>query len=181
MLSLEQVKHVITYYYLEMVLDYDKSIPGHIRRGCVFLNKSRGEICSDIYSNPRLRDIISKLHGAADVHQINSVPVGSICFIDKKRIPLATGGIQFIIYATSAGMEHICVQKKYQRLCYYYFKLRNFPSCTQRDILRWLNKQPWYLPKSCQINLILKRLLESNFPEKVHRDLSYVVDTLSGY
>jgi len=181
MLSLEQVKHVITYYYLEMVLDYDKSIPGHIQRDCVFLNKSRGEICSDIYSNPRLRDIISKLHGAADVHQINSVPVGSICFIDKKRIPLATGGIQFIIYATSAGMEHICVQKKYQRLCYYYFKLRNFPSCTQRDILRWLNKQPWYLPKSCQINLILKRLLESNFPEKVHRDLSNIVDTLSGY
>ena len=118
MLSLEQVKHVITYYYLEMVLDYDKSIPGHIQRDCVFLNKSRGEICSDIYSNPRLKEIISKLHGANDIHQINSVPVGSLCFIDKKRIPLATGGIQFIIYGNS--MEHVCIQKKYQRyhICY---------------------------------------------------------------
>ena len=54
MLSVEQVKHVLTYYFLDM-LDTDSTrVPQHIQRDCVFLNKSRGEICSDMYSNPKL-------------------------------------------------------------------------------------------------------------------------------
>jgi hypothetical protein len=181
MLSLEQVKHVITYYYLEMIREYDGSTPVHIQRDCVFLNKSRGEICADLHSNPKLSFVISKIHSASEVHQINSVPVNSLCCIDQKKIPLASGGIQFILYGKDKTKEHICVQKKYQQLCYYYFKLRNFPSYTQKEILKWLNKQPWYLPKSMPVNDILKRLLHSNFPEKVHRDLNEIIDILNRY
>jgi hypothetical protein len=181
MLSLEQVKHVVTYYYLDMMKEYEKNTPVHIQRDCVFLNKSRGEICADLHSNPKLKHIISKIHYATDVHQINSVPVNSVCCVDDKKIPLASGGIQFIVYGQDKTKEHLCIQKKYQHLCYYYFKLRNFPSYTQREILKWLNKQPWYLPKSMPVNTILKRLLDSNFPERVHRDLSEIIDILNRY
>lgn len=179
MLSLQQVKHIITYYYLDMIETTDKITPLHVQRDCVFLNKSRGEICSDIYSNPLMKEIIDKIHHATKVHQINSVPVNSICIIDKKKIPVASGGIQFIIYHRDKSVEHICVQKRYQQLCYYYFKLRNFPSFTQREIIKWLNKQPWYLPQTCSVNFILKRILESNLPEKVHTELNEMSEVLN--
>ena len=180
MLSLEQVKHIITYYFLDMLDEYEKSIPVHIQRDCVFLNKSRGEICADICSNPMLHAVIRKIHHANDIHQINSVPINSMCAIEKKKIPIESAGIQFIIYGDEKK-EHICVQKKYQQLCYYYFKLRNFTTYTQTEILKWLNRQPWYLPKAIAVNEILKRLLESNFPEIIHRELNEIVDVLNSY
>ena len=77
----------------------------------VCLNKSRGEICSDVYSNPKLRYVIGLIHEARDIHQINSVPVNSVCCIDKKKIPISSAGIQFIIYARNSN-THVCVQKK---------------------------------------------------------------------
>ena len=181
MLSLEQVKHVITFYYLEMIENYDKMTPLHIQRDCVFLNKSRGELCSDVYSNPKMKFIIQTIHHASQIQQINSVPINSMCCIDKKKIPLASGGIQLLLYDKESNITHICIQKKYQLLCYYYFKLRNYPELLQYDILKWLNKQPWYLPSACKINSILKRLLDSTFPVKIHAELNEIVDTFNKY
>lgn len=177
MLSLAQIKHVITYYYLELIQNSDRVTPTHIHRDCVFFNKSRGEICSYVYSNTKFNNIIKKLHEAKNVHQINSVPVNSLCCIENKKIPMVSAGIQFIIYGKS--IDHVCVQKKYQRICYYYFKLRHFPTFVQKEIMIWLNKQPWYLPNSCCINIILKRLLQSNFCEKIHRELNEMVSVLN--
>ena len=62
MLSLEQVKHILTYYFLDMIPNYDKNTPVHVHRDCVYLNKTRGELCSDIYSNPKLVHVISSIH-----------------------------------------------------------------------------------------------------------------------
>lgn len=178
MLSLEQVKHVLTYYFLEMLRDGDNSVPTtHIQRDCVFLNKSRGEICSDVYSNPKLRYVIGLIHEARDIHQINSVPVNSVCCIDNKKIPISSAGIQFIIYKKNSN-THVCVQKKYQPLCYAYFKLRHFDKYIQKAMLSWLSKQPWYLPRAMSANALLKRVLDSNFPEVIHRELEEIVDTL---
>lgn len=177
MLNIEQMKHVITYYYLELLPDHERSTPVYIQRDCVYLNKTRGEICSDLYSNTKYHSILKKLHNAKDVHQINSVPINSLCSIEHKKIPKESAGVQFIIYGTP--VEHVCVQKRYQQICYYYFKLRNFPTFTQREILRWLHKQPWYIPKLCEVNFILKRLLDSNIPEKIHREFLEMVSLLS--
>lgn len=176
MLSVEQVKHVLTYYFLDMLDTDSPSMPQHIQRDCVFLNKSRGEICSDIYSNPKLKYIIGKIHEARDIHQINSVPVNSVCCIDNKKIPISSAGIQFIIY--SDENTHLCIQKKYQQLCYAYFKLRHFDKYIQKAMLSWLSKQPWYLPRAMSANALLKRVLDSNFPEIIHRELEEIVDVL---
>jgi len=178
MLSLEQVKHILTYYYLDMIPNYDKNTPVHVHRDCVYLNKTRGEICSDIYSNPKLTEVIKSIHHSIKINQINSVPVNSMCCIDKKAIPISSGGIQLIVY-TKNNIDHLCIQKRYQQICYYYFKLRNFPTFVQSEIAKWLNKQPWYLPKACNINTILKRLLESNLPDRIHTDLDEIMTHLT--
>ena len=39
-------------------------------------------------------------------------------------------------------------------------------------------KQPWYLPRAMSANALLKRVLDSNFPEVIHRELEEIVDTL---
>lgn len=174
MLSLEQVKHILTYYFLDMIPNYDKNTPVHVHRDCVYLNKTRGELCSDIYSNPKLVQVIRSIHDSVKIHQINSVPVNSLCCIDKKAIPISSAGIQLIIY-TKKSVEHLCIQKKYQQLCYYYFKLRNFPQFVQFEIANWLNKQPWYLPRACNINTVLKRILESKLPNKIHTELEEII------
>ena len=164
-----------------MMESQDSNIPSHVQRDCVYMNRARAEICSDIYMNPLLKKIIEKIHKASRIHQLNTVPLNSMCYIDNLKIPLPTGGIQLILYYHEGAIEHICIQKKYQRLCYYYFKLRHFPDIIKQEIKRWLNKQPWYLPKSCTVNLILKRLLESNMPEKLHMDLSEIIEVLNSY
>ncbi len=181
MLSLQQIKHILQYYCLDMMETQDSTIPSHIQRDCVYMNKTRAEICSDIFMNPLLKNIIEKIHKASRIHQLNTVPRNSICFIDNIKIPIATGGVQIILYYKDQPIEHICIQKKYQRLCYYYFKLRHFPDIIKHEITKWLNKQPWYLPKSCTVNLILKRLLESNMAGKIHMDLSDIIDVLNSY
>ena len=179
MLSLQQIKHILQYYCLDMMEHQDSNIPSHIQRDCVYMNKTRAEICSDIFMNPLLKRIIEKIHKASRIHQLNTVPRNSLCFIDNIKIPIATGGVQVILYYKDKPIEHICIQKKYQRLCYYYFKLRHFPDIIKHEIKIWLNKQPWYLPKSCTVNLILKRLLESNMAGKLHMDLFEMIDVLN--
>lgn len=181
MLSLQQIKHILQYYCLDMMENQETIMPPHIQRDCVYMNKARAEICSEIFMNPKLKKIIMKIHHAKAIQQLNTVPVNSVCSIDKIKIPLATGGIQIIIFQDGKQIEHICIQKKYQRLCYYYFKLRHFPDFVKHEIKRWLNKQPWYIPKACTINLILKRLLDSNMPEKIHIDLTDIVEVLTFY
>ena len=162
-----------------MMENQETVMPTHIQRDCVYMNKARAEICSEIFMNPKLKDIIFKIHSAKTINQLNTVPVNSLCSIDKVKIPMATGGVQIVLYEVGKEIQHICIQKKYQRLCYYYFKLRNFPDFIKVEIKTWLNKQPWYIPKSCTVNLILKRLLESNMPEKIHIDLTEIIEVLT--
>ena len=85
-------------------------MPTHIQRDCVYRNKARAEICSEIFMNPKLKKIIMKIHHAKAIQQLNTVPVNSVCSIDKIKIPLATGGIQINI-SRWKQIEHICIQK----------------------------------------------------------------------
>ena len=178
MLSLQQCRHVITYYCLQL-MNTDSSTPAHISRDVVFMNKQRGEVCSEVYSNPRLQPVVSKIHDAVTIHQVNSIPMDSICAIDKKKIPLCTGGIQLIIYDRKKRLVNICIQKKYQQICYFYFRLRHFPNYIENEIKKWLNRQPWYLPRSQSVNIILKQLLKSNFSERIHAELNETIDLIN--
>ncbi len=180
MLSLQQCRHVITYYCLQLMKS-DSSTPAHISRDVVYMNKQRGEVCSEVYSNPTMRSIISKIHNASVIHQINTIPVDSLCAIDNKKIPLCSSGVQLIIYDRDQNVVNICIQKKYQQLCYYYFRLRNFPKYIENEIKKWLSNQPWYLPRSQSTNTILKQLLKSNFPEKIHAELNETLDLINKY
>ena len=180
MLSVQQVRHVLQYYLLDM-MESDTSVPTHVHRDCLYMNKARAELCSEIFSNPILRKLLQKIHNASHIHQINSVPINSTCYIEGKNIPFALGGTQLIIYHRENDVEHLCILKKYQRICYYYFKLRHLPDFIKMDIKTWLNKQSWYIPKACTVNLILKRLLESNLSEKIHVNLCENIEILSSF
>ena len=38
-------------------------------------------------------------------------------------------------------MKHICIQKKYQNVCYAYFKMRHFPHFIEQHIKEWLDTE----------------------------------------
>jgi len=181
MLTLQQCKHVITYYTLDMMETQDKHIPLHISRDCVYLNKMRGELCSNVFSNPKIKDLLNSIHNSSHIEQLNSVPLNSICYIDKKNIPVPTAGVQLIIYNKNQTIEHICIQKKYQQICYYYFKLRYFTDFIQKTIKEWLCKQSWYLPRTYPVHTVIKRINTSNIPNKIHTELSEIMETFNKY
>ena len=181
MLTLQQCKHVIQYYTLDMMDAQDRHIPTHISRDCVYLNKMRGELCSNVFSNPKIKNLLQLIHHSRNIEQLNSVPVNSLCSIDKKTIPVSTSGVQLIIYNTDQTIQHLCIQKKYQQICYYYFKLRYFPDFIQKIIKDWLCKQSWYLPRVYAVNDIMKRILESNIPNQIHTDLSEITEIFNKY
>ena len=60
MLSLQQIKHILQYYCLDMMENQETVMPTHIQRDCVYMNKARAEICSEIFMNPKLKNIIFK-------------------------------------------------------------------------------------------------------------------------
>ena len=159
----------------------DRHIPTHISRDCVYLNKMRGELCSNVFSNPKIKNLLQLIHHSRNIEQLNSVPVNCLCSIDKKTIPVSTAGVQLIIYNKDQTIQHLCIQKKYQQICYYYFKLRYFPDFIQKIIKEWLCKQSWYLPRIYAVNDIIKRILESNIPNQIHTELSEITEIFNKY
>jgi hypothetical protein len=178
MISLEQCKHVIQYYLMKMMSEEQIPVAPHVQRDCLYMNKMRGEICANISINPRMARILKLLHTATTINQVNSIPVDNKCFIDNKIIPKSSAGIQLIIHSEDT-MEHICIRKKYQALCYAYFKLRHFPSFIEFNVKRWLVDQDWYIPRTYSTEYITDKILNSQFPNAIHTQLVNIVDTLT--
>lgn len=178
MITFEQCKHVIQYYVMKMTSPDNIQISPHIQRDCIYLNKMRGEICANIMSNPILKPIIERIHNANTIEQVNSIPIDNKCFIDKKNIPKSSSGIQLIIHLDDKK-EHICIQKKYQQLCYSYFKLRNFDQFIEFYIKEWLNNQEWYLPKMYSSDYVIDKVLKSQIPKAIHTQWIEITETLT--
>jgi len=178
MISFEQCKHVITYYIQKLMSPTQLHISPHIQRDCVFLGKQRGEICANISSDPTMNKIIHLLHNADNIHQINSIPENNKCFIDNKSIPKNSSGVQLIIY-TGNQVDHICIQKKYQKICYAYFKIRHFDEFIEKYIKDWLIKQHWYIPGIYTVKQITDKVLTSQIPQAIHTHLIASIDTLT--
>ena len=153
-------------------------IAPHIQRDCIFLNKQRGEICANISSKQKLEEIAYLLHHANRIEQINSIPDDNICFIDKKIIPKNSSGIQLKIYLDS-DIKHICIQKKYQKICYAYFKIRYFSQFIEQHIKDWLITQNWYIPRSYDMKFITDKILNSQIPQAIHTHLIQSIDILT--
>ncbi len=180
MISFQQCKHVITYYIQKLMSVEQIQISPHVQRDCVFLNKRRGEICANIAANDKLGSIIFLLHKAERIHQINSVPENNRCFIDKKSIPKSNSGIQLIVYSNNQ-MKHICIQKKYQNVCYAYFKIRHFPHFIEQHIKEWLLSPDWFLPRAYTAKTITDRILNSQLPQAIYTHLIQSVDVLTSH
>ena len=175
MISFEQCKHVIQYYVMRMTTDEPIQVAPHIQRDCVYLNKMRGELCANVASNPILGPVIKLLHGCNTIGQVNSVPVGVSCFIDKKQIPTSSAGIQLIVHAGDK-ITHICIAKKYQQSCYAYFKLRHFDSFIERHVKDWLSHQEWYVPKTYTSEHLIRKIMNSSVPNATHTHLTEAAD-----
>lgn len=178
MISLEQCKHVLQYYLMKMMTDEQIQVPPYVHRDCLYMNKMRGEICAGISLNPKLSEILKLLHNATTINQVNSIPLDNQCFITKKQIPKSSAGVQLIIHSEDTS-THICIQKKYQTLCYAYFKLRHFPSFIEFQIKQWLTIQDWYIPRTYSTDFILQKILHSQLPNAIHTQLVNMVDTLT--
>jgi hypothetical protein len=178
MISFEQCKHVITYYILKIMSSEPLHLAPHIQRDCIFLNKQRGEICANICFNKTFGEITKCLHNAKQIEQVNSIPDNNVCFIDKKVIPQNSSGIQLIIYLEN-DVKHICIQKKYQKICYAYFKVRNFPSFVEKYIKDWLVSQDWYVPNTYGTEFITNKVLNSQIPNAIHTHLTQSIETLN--
>ena len=178
MISFEQCKHVIHYYVIKMMSEDPLQVAPHIQRDCLFMNKMRGETCANICMNPKLKPILLLLHNATSIDQVNSIPKNNKCFIDKKNIPKSNSGIQLIIHSEDSK-NHLCIQKKYQQICYAYFKLRHFDQFIETYIKKWLSEQDWYIPKIYFTDVIIQKILSSQIPNAIHTQLVEVVDTLT--
>jgi len=178
MISFEQCKHVIEYYCIRMTTDESLPVAPHIHRDCVFLNKMRGELCANISSNAKLKRILELLHKSRHIEQINTVPEGSECFIDKKKIPKSSAGLQLIIYIPDKT-RHICLAKKYQNICYSYFKVRHFDAFIEKYIMDWLLTQDWYVKNIYTSDIICARVLNSCVSKAIYTHLVEATDALT--
>lgn len=178
MISFQQCKHVVNYYATRMTTSENIQVAPHVQRDCVHLNKTRGELCANIASNPILKDVVKLLHECERIEQVNSVPEHSMCFIDKMNIPMSSAGVQLIIHS-NGDRKHICISKKYQKLCYSYFKLRHFDSFIEQYIKRWLSDQTWYVPKRYASTDVVEKILNSNVPQALHTHLIEAADVFS--
>lgn len=158
---------VVTYYLLDMFHDAPPQVPINITRDCIFFNKMRADLCADIFNNVAFSHIVSLIHNATKVTQINSVPTGCVCSIEGKPICSNQAGVQLIL-TLDGGCEHVIIQRKYQRLCYNYWKLRNFPAFIQLQMREWLLQQSWYLPHVYSAHFIMNKLFTSSFCDKIH-------------
>lgn len=166
MISTDQCRHVVAYCASNMVSAKYTTTPT-IQRDCILFNKVRGELCADISKDERFKYILRHVHDSCRVHQINSVPAGSVCCIDHKPIQNSTIGVQFIFY-TNDDIQHVCVHKKYQELCYAYFKLRNFFTYIESYIKTWLLEQEWYVTRYYTCDAIVERIMKSRLPDIIH-------------
>ena len=177
-----QLKNVITYYYLDLMRNSSNVIqpPTHSTRDTIAFNKMRAEICGNAYNVPKLRHAIGVIHNSTHVQQINSIPKNSECCIDSVKIPLSESGVQLICKQENESIHHIVFQKKYQKVCNSYFKLRWFNDLLQEKIRHFFLEQSWYLPNIYKTNDLLKKLFDSNFCKIIYKDLEITVDILDG-
>ena len=93
----------------------------------------------------------------------NSLIKNTVCCIYKVEIPLCEAGVQLICKTLYDSVHHIVLQKKYQKVCNNYFKLRHFNELLQEKIRQWFCQQAWYIPNGYSISDLLKKLFDSNF------------------
>ncbi len=173
--SCQQMNGVVTYYLLDLFHEAPPQVPVNITRDCIFFNKMRADLCADIFNNPAFAHIVSLIHNASNVTQINSVPTGCVCSIEGKSICSNLAGVQLIL-TLDGKCEHIIIQRKYQRLCYNYWKLRYFPEFIQMQIREWLLKQSWYIPHFYSANFIMNKLFTSSFCDNIHKHFVQAVN-----
>ncbi len=106
--------------------------------------------------------------------------MNSECCVDKVKIPLSESGIQLLCKQKDESIQHIVFQKKYQKICNAYFKLRWFTQILQERIRHFFLEQPWYIPGVYKTNDLLKKLFSTNFSKVIYKDLEITVDTLDG-
>jgi len=165
----QQVRNVVTYYLLKML--QTESIPNHITRDVIELNKKRGAYCGRAFNQ---YDIIKYIHEADKVTQINSVPQNSICMIDNKIIPNDTAGIQLIVNMNNK-IKHIIIQKKYQHILYNYFRVRHYDKLCMQKIQQWFLNEAWFFPNIFKSNILLKSILQSNFCDLIQTELNELI------
>lgn len=177
-----QLKNVITYYYLDLMTQNCNNVqpPTHSTRDTIAFNKIRAEICGNTYNVPKLKYAIGIIHNSTVIQQINSIPTNSECCVDKVKIPLSESGIQLLCKQKDESIQHIVFQKKYQKICNAYFKLRWFNEILQERMRQFFLEQAWYIPGVYKTNDLLQKLFSTNFSKVIYKDLEITVDTLDG-
>lgn len=165
-----QVRNIVT-FYLYKILKVDQ-VSNHITKDVVEFNKIRGQYCGKMYKK---YNILKDVHHSKHITQINSVPENSICYIEKKVIPTASFGVQLIISVNNT-IKHYTIQKKYQNICYNYFKIRYFDLLTMEKIKKWFLNEPWFFPNVFNCNVLLKYLLDSNFCDIIYTEINHILE-----
>lgn len=181
MITESQIKNVVTYYFLNMQekkCENSIPIPTHVVRDTMNFNKIRADICGAAYNNEKFKDIFNILHYTVRVEQVNCTPQNTFCFVEKSKIPLSKSGIQLICKKDDDTVKHIVIQKRYQKICNAYFRLRHFTDILQETIKQWLIKQPWYLPNCYKVNDLLHRLVNSTICLGIFKNMVNLVETL---
>ena len=160
-----QIKNVVTFYFLELC-GMSAQTPQNIARDCLNFNKERGRMCARVYNNERYTPVMELLHHAESVKQVNSSPI-SQCYISNKVIPNIEYGVQLII-RSNKKLNHVVIRKEYQSLCFAYFKMRFFNRHIQQEIRKWLLDRSWSIPTLHKNNIVLNRILESNFCSNIY-------------
>lgn len=169
---------VVTYYLLNLLHRGTPHVSTNVTRECIAFNKLRADICAAVYNNKFYSNVIDSIHNASKVVQINGVPSGVHCAVDQKSVPHSESGVQLIL-TVNDKREHIVVQRKYQRLLYNYWKLRNFPEFIQTQLRVWLINEPWYLPKTHTVNFVVNKVFASSFCDNMYKHFTQAVHEIS--
>ena len=182
MITEHQIENVITYYYLDLMKNKSNGLqpPTHATRDTIAFNKMRAEICGSVYNIEKFRECLNIIHNSYLIQQLNSIPKNTICCIDKVEIPLCEAGVQLICKTLDDSVHHIVLQKKYQKVCNNYFKLRHFNELLQEKIRQWFRQQSLYIPNVYTISDLLKKLFDSKFCKIAYKDLELTVNALDG-
>ena len=165
-----QVRNIVTYYLLNMLKS--EQTANHITRDVIDFNKLRGQYCGKLHKKYKILHVI---HQCDHITQINSVPENSVCAIENKKIPTSSYGVQLIVTVNNT-IKHYTIQKKYQNMCYNYFKIRYFDVLTKEKIKNWFLDEPWFIPKTFSSNILLKHLLDSNFCDMIWTEINQILE-----
>lgn len=165
-----QVRNIITFYLMHMLKT--ENTANHITRDVVEFNKLRGQYCGKMYKKYK---ILQDIHNSQHITQVNSVPENSVCCIDNKKITTSSYGVQLIINVDN-NLKHYTIQKKYQKICYDYFKIRYFDLLTMQKIKKWFLNEPWFFPNVFTSNILLKHLLDSNFCDTIYTEIQQILE-----